>query len=120
MVNLSDPPVWGHQEGVTPIVPICSDFPVFFRFVEICVPCFLQYPDLLRSLPICSDLLRFVFRTNEGNPLLLQVPHAKGEAQKSESEKLIFVTMSWLFELNTMADFCGHSLQNCCLRRNYY
>ena len=36
-------------------VPICSDFPVFFRVVPIsdCVPCFLGCPD-------CSDLLQFL------------------------------------------------------------
>ena len=54
---LSNPPVWGHQKGVT---PICSNCPVFFGFVPICVPCFLEYPDLFRFVPICSDFFRFV------------------------------------------------------------
>ena len=44
------------MKGVT---PICSDFPVFFRSVPI--PLLVsEYPDLLRSLPISSDLCRFV------------------------------------------------------------
>ena len=50
-------------------VPI---FPVFFRFVPICVPCYREYPDLFRFAPFSSDLLRFVFRTDQnksGKPL---------------------------------------------------
>ena len=41
---------------VRSLTPICSDFPVFFRFVPICDP--------------GSDFFRFVFRTNQGNPFL--------------------------------------------------
>ena len=58
--------------GSPRFVPICSDFPVFFRFVPVCAPCFREYPDLFRFVPICSDLFRFVFRTNQnksGKPL---------------------------------------------------
>ena len=67
--NVSESPVRGRQKGVT---PICSDFPVFFRFVPICAPCFREYLDLFRFVPICSDFFRFVFRTNQnksGKPL---------------------------------------------------
>ena len=46
-------PDWGRQKGIT---LICSEFPVFFRFVPICAPCFWECPDF----PICSDLLHFV------------------------------------------------------------
>ena len=53
----SEPPIWGRQKGVT---PICSDFPVFFRFVPICAPCFREYPDFFRFVPICSVFFRFV------------------------------------------------------------
>ena len=56
----SEPPIWGRQNGVT---PICSDlfrFPFFFRFVPICGPCFRECPDLFRFAPISSDLLEFV------------------------------------------------------------
>ena len=49
-VLVSEPPVWGHRKGVTPICSVCSDFPVFFRFA------FLVF----WNTPICSDLLRFV------------------------------------------------------------
>ena len=67
---ISEPPVWVHQKGVT---PICSDFPNFFRFLPICVPCFLEYPDLFRFVPIApisSDLFSEQIRTNQGNTLL--------------------------------------------------
>ena len=37
--------------------PICSDFPVSFRFVPICDPCFRGCPDFL---PMCSNLHRFL------------------------------------------------------------
>ena len=50
----SQPPIWGHQKGVA---PICSD--------------------LLRFLPICSEVLPEQIRTNQGNPFcrpLLQAP----------------------------------------------
>ena len=63
------------REGLPRFVPICSDFPVFFRFVPICAPCFREYPDLFRFVPICSVFFRFVpicFRTNQnksGKPL---------------------------------------------------
>ena len=70
----SEPPIWGRQNGVTPMcsdlfdfprfLPICSDLRSLFsgipRFVLIC-------SDLLRFLPICSDLF---FRTDQGNPFL--------------------------------------------------
>ena len=56
----SEPPIWGRQKGVTPIFPICSDFPVFFQFVPICAPCFREYPDLFWFVPICPVLFRFV------------------------------------------------------------
>ena len=46
--------------GSPRFVPMCSDFPVFFRFVPICAPCFREYPDLFRSVPIFSDFFRFV------------------------------------------------------------
>ena len=75
---------WGRQKGIT---PICSDFPVFFRFVPICAPCFREYPDLFRFVPICSDFFRFVpicFQNKSGKPLsadpLLQVPDPSSEA----------------------------------------
>ena len=32
---LSEPPIWGRQKGSPQFVPICSDFPVLFRFVPI-------------------------------------------------------------------------------------
>ena len=74
----SEPLVWGRQKGVT---PISSDFPVFFRFVPICAPCFREYPDLFRFAPFSDDWFRFVFRTNQnksGKPLsadpFLQIP----------------------------------------------
>ena len=53
-------------KGVT---PICSDFPVFFRFVQILVfgnPICSDLSDLLRFLPICSDL----FHNKSGNTFL--------------------------------------------------
>ena len=63
----------GSAEGGSPrFVPICSDFPVFFRFVPICAPCFRECPDLFRFVPFSSDLFRFVFRPNRnksGKPL---------------------------------------------------
>ena len=60
------------RRGSPRFVLICSDFPVFFRFVPICVPCYREYPDLFRFAPFSSDLFRFVFRTNQnksGKPL---------------------------------------------------
>ena len=45
--------------GRRAFVPICSDFPVSFRFVPICAPCFREYPGLFRFVPICSDFFRF-------------------------------------------------------------
>ena len=54
------------RSGSPRFVPICSDFPVFFRFCPICSMLFSGMPrfvpicsDLLRFLPICSDLFRF-------------------------------------------------------------
>ena len=61
--HISEPLVWGHQKGVT---PICSDFPVFFRFVPICVPCFLEYLDF-------SDLFRFPQNKSEQ---IRETPHS--------------------------------------------
>ena len=61
-VHLSEPAIRGRQKVVT---PNCSDFPLFFRFVPICVPCFREYADLFRFAPFSSDLFRFVFRTNQ-------------------------------------------------------
>ena len=53
------------RRGSPRFVPICSDFPVFFRFVPICV--FLICSDLRsmfsgipRFVPICSVFFRFV------------------------------------------------------------
>ena len=60
------------RRGSPRFVPICSNFPVFFRFVPICAPCFRECPDLFRFAPISSDLFRFVFRANQnksGKPL---------------------------------------------------
>ena len=48
------------RRGSPRFVPICSDFPVFFRFVPICAPCFRECPDLFRFVPICSVFFRFV------------------------------------------------------------
>ena len=77
----SEPPVWGRQKGVT---PTCSDFPVFFRFVPICVPGpgFREYPDLFRFVPISSDL----FSTNQGNPFL-PTPFASPRNLAEKEEK---------------------------------
>ena len=61
---LSEPPLGGRQKGVT---PICSDFPFCSRFVPDLRSLFLGIP---RFVPNCSDSFRFVFRTNQGNPLL--------------------------------------------------
>ena len=61
------------RKGSPRFVPICSDFPVFFRFVPIRAPCFREHPDLFRFAPFPSDLFRFVFRTirtNQGIPFL--------------------------------------------------
>ena len=66
---IRSPLVWGRQKGT----PICSDFPVFFRFVPMCAPCFRECPDLFRYapfLPICSDLFSEQIRTNQGNSFL--------------------------------------------------
>ena len=47
--SLAQSPQFGvGRRGSPRIVPICSDFPVFFRFVLICAPCFREYPDLLQ------------------------------------------------------------------------
>ena len=48
------------RRGSPRFVPICSAFPIFFRFVPICAPCFREYPDLFRFVPICSVFFRFV------------------------------------------------------------
>ena len=86
----SEPPIWGRQKGVT---PICSDFPVFFRFVPICAPCFREYPDLFRFAPISSDLL--IFRTSQnksGRPLsadpFCKSPTAAGVSRSSRGVSL--------------------------------
>ena len=36
---IPESPVWGQQKRVA---PICSDFPILFRSVPICIPCFLD------------------------------------------------------------------------------
>ena len=57
----SSGPICDRQKGVT---PICSDFPVFFRFVPICFSS-LWPPAVLRSWtihpPIPENLLRLLF-----------------------------------------------------------
>ena len=73
------------RRGSPRFVPTCSDFPLFFRFVPICVPCFREYPDLFRFALFSSDLFRFVFRTNQKKIRetrfcrpLLQIPDTRG------------------------------------------
>ena len=73
---------------------ICS---VFFRFVPICVACFREYPDLFRFAPISSDLFRFVFRTNQGNPFLptpIATPRTRKEPYKKNFE-MMFRQEGW-------------------------
>ena len=48
--------IWDHQKK------ICSGLPPFLRFVLLCVPFFQGTPG---CVPICSDLFRCVFRTNQ-------------------------------------------------------
>ena len=76
-------PHFGVGRRVLPrFVPICSNFPVFFRFVPIspfssdlfrfALLVFAICSDLFRFAPFSSDLFRFVFRTNQnrsGKPL---------------------------------------------------
>ena len=66
-----------HSLLILRFILICSDFPDFFRFVQIkfCAPCFRKCPDFWFVL-ICSAFLRFVpisvFRRNQnksGKPL---------------------------------------------------
>ena len=65
--QLSEPPAWGHQKGVT---PICSDLPIP-RFLPICSDLRSVFSGKPRFVPIrsdffrCSDFFRFVFRTNQ-------------------------------------------------------
>ena len=75
-------------KGVT---PICSDFPVFFRFVPICAPCFREYPDLFRFASISSDFFRFL-------PICFQNESRKG-----------FPDLFW-FVLKTNRSKSGYSL----------
>ena len=68
----SESPIWVGRRGSPRFAPICSDFPVFFRFVPICVPCLREYPDLFRFVLICSVFFRFVpicFQNKSGKPL---------------------------------------------------
>ena len=65
-----------HPKGVT---PICSDFPVFFRFVPICALVFWNTP----IVPISSDLFRFAFRTNR-QPVDLVV----GDPVRQDNDKI--------------------------------
>ena len=58
----SEPPVWGHQKGVT---PICSNLFRFPRFLPICSDLRSLFSGIPRFLPICSDFFRFVFKTNQ-------------------------------------------------------
>ena len=75
--------------GRKKFVPICSDFPVFFRFAPICIR---EYLDLFRSASFSSDLFRFVFSTDQnksGKPLstilLLLCKSPKKEVGKRSS-----------------------------------
>ena len=98
-------PNLGSAEGG--FVPICSDFPVFFRFVPICVPRLRECPDLFRFAPISSDLFRFVFRTNQnksGKPLSAD-PFCKSPIESHKEFGL-----SNLYAGDPFNSLCGYSV----------
>ena len=53
----SELPGWGHQKGLT---LICSDLFQFPRFLPICVFCFLENPDLFRSIAFQENFWEFL------------------------------------------------------------
>ena len=77
------------RKGSPRFLPICSDFPVFFRFA---LPVFGNAPicsDLFRFLPICSDLFSKQIRTNQGNSFLsapFANPRVMAQAWKKRRE----------------------------------
>ena len=75
---ISDPPFGVARTGSPRFVPICSDFPLFFRFVPICVPCFRECPDVFRFLPICFPSKSGQIRATPFCRPLLQIPDCWG------------------------------------------
>ena len=69
------------RRGSPGFVPICSDFPVLFRFVPNLRSLCLGMP---RFVPICSVFFRFVFRThqNKSRKPLSADPFAKSPTHK--------------------------------------
>ena len=65
-------------KGSPRFVPICSDFPVFSRFVQICVSCLREFApicsDFFRSVPICFQNKSEQIGENPFCRPLLQVP----------------------------------------------
>ena len=76
----SEPPIWGRQKGVTPIlfVPISPFSSDLFRFaLLVLVNTLLLCSDLFGFAPFSSDLFRFVseqIRTNQEKTLLWVLP----------------------------------------------
>ena len=97
----------GSAEGGHPdrFVPICSDFPVFFRFVPICAPCFREYADLFRFAPnsslICSVLFSEQVREPPFCRPLLQIPD--------------YLRLSLSFRVCVWNLCCGPNLEMACL-----
>ena len=79
----------------------------FPRFLPICSDlrsCCREYPALLRFVPICSNLFRFVVRTNQntsGKPLSAD-PFCRSPSLSKSKDiqgKMPFSSVCWIFQL---------------------